>query len=65
MTHGDLTAFVLVYYKLWPSTYKYFPVLTVAPQLCICLSLAQSTLSIPLYFCPVWACALILEPLNH
>jgi hypothetical protein len=60
-----LLSFVLVYPRLWPSTYKYLTVFTVVPQLCICLSLIQSPLPSPLYFCLVWAHALISEPLNH
>jgi hypothetical protein len=65
MTCCNSPLFVLVYHKLWPSTYKYSPVLTVAPQLVIHLSLAQSTLSLLLYFCLVWAQALVYETLNH
>jgi hypothetical protein len=45
--------------------YKCLAVSTVAPQLCLHLLLAQSTLSILLYLCLAWAHALISEPLNH
>jgi hypothetical protein len=65
MIPDDSLVLIHVYYKLWPSTYKYLTVSVVAPQLCLCLSLAQSTLSSLLFICLVWAHTLLFEPLNH
>jgi hypothetical protein len=65
MTPCDSLPFVLVYYKRNSPMYKYLTVSTVAPQLVLCLLLAQSPLLIPLYLCLAWAHALFYETLNH
>jgi hypothetical protein len=54
MTPCDSPLFVLVYYKLYPSTYKYLTVSTVAPQLVLRLSLAPIH-CLPLILCLAWA----------